>query len=291
VNTTMSIDTRFRLRMLRDRVFVALCIGALLLAMGFLFWVLLEVVLVGARNISWEFLTSRTMGPTSGRGGYGNAIIGTLMTTGIAAGIGIPIGLGAGIYMSEFGTNWLGRATRFLSEVMAGMPSIVAGIVAYAIVVLAMGRFSALAGGIALSLIFIPIVAITTQEALRLVPRSHREASYALGMGDAETTLRIVVPAAGGNILTGIMIAVARVAGETAPLLFTAFYNNFYVTRLDQPTATIPVAIYNHAISAYSHWHDQAWAGALVLLFMVLTTNVIARTLWNRRARFMRGEQ
>jgi phosphate transport system permease protein len=177
-----------------------------------------------------------------------------------------------------------------MAEVMAGLPSIVAGIVVYGIVVVTMGRFSAVSGGIALSFLFIPIVTITTQEALRLVPRMHREASFALGLSEAPTTLRVVLPAAMGNVLTGIMIAFARIAGETAPLLFTAFNNRFWMEGIDQPTATIPVNIYAYAISPFAHWHAQAWAGAFVLLAIVLVTNVAARTLWARRARFMRGD-
>jgi phosphate transport system permease protein len=174
---------------------------------------------------------------------------------------------------------------------MAGLPSIVAGIVAYGLIVVTMGRFSACPAAVALALLFIPIVAITTQEALRLVPRDQREASFALGMAEAPTTLRVVLPAAMGNVLTGIMIATARIAGETAPLLFTAFNNRFWMEGLDRPTATIPVNIYSYAISPFPHWHDQAWAGAFVLLAMVLVTNVVARTLWARRARFMAGQR
>jgi phosphate transport system permease protein len=173
---------------------------------------------------------------------------------------------------------------------MAGLPSIVAGIVAYGLIVVTMGRFSALSGGIALSVLFVPIVAITTQEALRMVPRDQREASFALGVAEAPTTLRVVLPAAMGNVLTGIMIAVARVAGETAPLLFTAFNSRYWMEGLDQPTATIPVNIYAYAISPFEHWHNQAWAGALVLVALVLILNAAARTLWARRARFMRGD-
>jgi phosphate transport system permease protein len=191
--------------------------------------------------------------------------------------------------MNEFGNNALGRSARFLSEVMAGIPSIIAGIVAYGVIVVTMGRFSALSGGIALTVLFVPVVAITTQEALRLVPNDQREASFALGVADAPTTLRVVLPAAMGNVLTGIMLATARVAGETAPLLFTAFNSRYWMEGLDQPTATMPVNIYSYAISPFEQWHDQAWAGALVLVAMVLFTNVVARTLWARRARFMAG--
>jgi phosphate transport system permease protein len=285
----ISRSLRLRLRLLRDRLLVGLCVLALLAAIVPLVWVLRDVVLIGAAHVSWEFLTGLPQPPTVGGGGWANAIGGTVIVVGLALFIGVPIGVGTGIYMSEYGNNLLGRGARFLSEVMAGLPSIVAGIVAYGLIVVTMGRFSALSGGVALALLFIPIVAITTQEALALVPRDQREASLALGMAEAPTTLRVVLPAAMGNVLTGIMIATARIAGETAPLLFTAFNSRFWLEGLDRPTATVPVNIYAYAISPFPHWHTQAWAGAFVLLAMVLVTNVIARTLWARRARFMAG--
>jgi phosphate transport system permease protein len=280
---------RLRLRLIRDRVLVALCVLALVAAIVPLVWVLWDVVAIGTANLSREFLTALPEPPTRGGGGWANAIVGTVVVVGLAMVMGIPIGVGTGIYMSEYGDNPLGRAARFLSEVMAGLPSIVAGIVAYGLIVVTMGRFSALSGAVALALLFVPVVAITTQEALRLVPRDQREAAFALGMAEAPTTLSVVLPAALGNVLTGVMIATARIAGETAPLLFTAFNNRFWMEGLDRPTATIPVSIYSYAISPFPHWHDQAWAGAFVLLAMVLFTNVAARTLWARRARFIAG--
>jgi phosphate transport system permease protein len=280
---------RLQLRLMRHHVLVALCVLALVAAIIPLVWVLWDVATIGAANVSAEFITGLPQPPTVGGGGWANAIAGTVIVVGLAVIMGVPIGVGTGIFMSEYGDNLLGRSARFLSEVMAGLPSIVAGIVAYGLIVVTMGRFSALSGGVALALLFIPIVAITTQEALRLVPRDQREASLALGMAEAPTTLRVVLPAAMGNVLTGIMIATARIAGETAPLLFTAFNSRFWLEGLDWPTATIPVNIYSYAISPFPHWHDQAWAGAFVLLAMVLVTNVVARTLWARRARFMAG--
>jgi phosphate transport system permease protein len=281
---------RLRLRIVRDRLLVGLCGVALAFAIVPLVWVLWEVVSTGAVHLSIEFLTTLPAPPTIGGGGWANAIVGSLVVVGIAVAIGVPVGVGTGIYMSEFGENLLGRSARFLCEVMAGLPSILAGIVAYGLIVVAMGRFSAVSGGVALAVLFVPIVAITTQEALRMVARSQREASFALGIGEAPTTLRVVLPAAMGSVLTGIMIATARIAGETAPLLFTAFNSRYWMEGLDRPTATIPVNIYAYAISPFEHWHHQAWAGALVLLAAVLATNVAARTLWARRARFMRGE-
>jgi phosphate transport system permease protein len=285
----MDMTLRLRVRLLRDRLLVGLCVLALVAAIVPLVWVLWDVVAIGAANVSLEFLTGLPEPPTRGGGGWANAIVGTVVVVGMAVVMGVPIGIGTGIYMSEYGENPLGKTARFLSEVMAGLPSIVAGIVAYGLIVVTMGRFSAMSGGVALALLFIPIVAITTQEALRLVPREQREAAFALGLAEAPTTLRVVLPAAMGNVLTGVMIATARIAGETAPLLFTAFNNRFWMEGLDRPTATIPVNIYAYAISPFPHWHDQAWAGAFVLLIMVLFTNVLARTLWARRARFIAG--
>ncbi len=287
--TDGSPSMRLRLRLLRDRILVALCIAALACAVVPLVWVLWEVVVIGSSYLSVEFLTTLPQPPTVGGGGWANAIVGSVVVVLIAMAIGIPIGVGTGIYMSEYGNNTLGRSARFLCEVMAGLPSIVAGIVAYGIIVVTMGRFSALSGGVALSALFIPVVAITTQEALRMIPRDQREASFALGVADAPTTLRVILPAAMGNVLTGIMIATARIAGETAPLLFTAFNSRYWMEGLDQPTATLPVNIYAYAISPFEEWHGQAWAGALVLVTMVLITNVAARTIWARRARFMAG--
>jgi phosphate transport system permease protein len=281
---------RLRMRLARDRVLVALCAVALLVAVVPLVWVLWDVVATGSSHVSLDFLTRLPAPPTVGGGGWANAIVGSLAVVGMAMVMGVPIGVGTGIYMSEYGDNLLGRGTRFLCEVMAGIPSIVAGIVAYGLIVVTMGRFSALSGAVALAVLFVPIVAITTQEALGMVPRDQREASFALGMAEASTTLRVVLPAAMGNVLTGIMIATARIAGETAPLLFTAFNSRYWMEGLDQPTATVPVNIYTYAISPFEHWHNQAWAGALVLVTVVLLTNVLARTLWARRARFMRGE-
>jgi phosphate transport system permease protein len=281
---------RLRYRSVRDTVLVGLCVVALLCAVVPLVWVLWEVVKVGSAHISLEFLTTLPAPPTVGGGGWANAMVGSVVVVGIAALIGVPVGVGTGIYMSEYGNNLLGRSARFLSEVMAGLPSIVAGIVAYGMIVVTMGRFSALSGGVALAVLFVPIVAITTQEALQMVSRDQREASLALGVAEAPTTLRVVLPAAMGNVLTGIMIGIARIAGETAPLLFTAFNSRYWMEGLDQPTATIPVNIYTYAISPFEHWHNQAWAGALVLVTAVLVLNAAARTLWARRARFMRGE-
>jgi phosphate transport system permease protein len=291
-----NLPRRLHVRLWQGRIMVGFCLAALAFAIVPLVAVLWEVVSIGTRHISWEFLTGLPTAPTRGGGGWANSIIGSLLTVGIAALVGTPIGIATGIYVSEYGNNPLGRSTRFLCEVLTGIPSIVAGMFIYGLIVVTMGHFSLISGSMALAVLFVPIVAITTQEALQMVPRSQREASFALGLAEAPTTLAVVVPAAMGNILTGAMIALARIAGETAPLLFTAFNNKFWgcdpytpLACITQPTGTIPVNIYVYAISPFEHWHNQAWAGAVVLLVMVLVTNTIARTLWARRARFMRG--
>lgn len=282
-------ELRTRTRLALDKGMTAVCALALLLALVPLGSILWQVIGAGIGALDWNLLTHLPRPPDEAGGGFANAIAGTILVVGITSTIGIPIGLGAGIYLAEYGDNTFGRAVRFTAEVLAGVPSIVAGLVGYGLVVLAMGRFSALAGGVALSFLFVPMVTITTEEALRMVPRSIREASLALGLCEATTTLRVALPAAFGGVLTGVMLSVARVAGETAPLLFTAFNNNFWPSGLDQPTSTLPVQIFVYAISPFESWHRQAWAGALLLLLIVLTTNLAGRVLWARRRRFMSG--
>ncbi|MHB8585951.1 MAG: phosphate ABC transporter permease PstA [Thermoplasmatota archaeon] len=263
---------------------LTLCGAALLLAFIPLAAVLYNVYSMGASALSIHFITSLPRSGFDSSGGIGNAIEGTIVLVLIAAAIGIPVGVGAGMHMSENAGSPIAGTTRFMAEVLTGLPSIVAGIVAYGL-----GQFSALLGGIALSFLFIPVVAIATQEALNLVPHSQREAALALGMGQATTTLRVVLPAALGGIITGIMLAVARVAGETAPLLFTVGAQNFWPTTINQPTNALPILIYNYAMSPYRIWQAEAWGAAFVLVVMILITNIVVRLLWLRRQRFMRG--
>jgi phosphate transport system permease protein len=266
-----------------ERGMFALCFLAVLVAVVPLVSVLYEVAANGAPVVNWHFLTSLPRG-TSSEGGIGNAIEGTILIVAVAAVIGVPVGVGAGVYMSERMVTPLARATRFTAEVLSGLPSIVAGVVAYGL-----GTFSALLGGLALSFLFVPLVAIATPEALQLVPRYQREAGLALGLSEAATTQRIILPSAMGAVITGVMLAVARVAGETAPLLFTIGSLNFWPTRIDGPSAALSVTIYNYALSPFAVWKAQAWGAALVLVTLVLVTNVVVRLLWMRRRRFMRG--
>ena len=208
-----------------------------------------------------------------------NAIAGSMILLTIAALVGIPAGLLGGVYLSEFGRNRVGDGIRFAADVLMGVPSIVIGIFVYALVVVPMRGFSALAGGVALGIIMTPIVMRTTEESLKMVPGSLREASLALGAARWQTIVKVVIPAGRSGVITGALLALARVAGETAPLLFTALNNQFWSASISQPIASLPVQIYTYAISPYDDWHRQAWAGALVLIAGVLVINVAARVI------------
>lgn len=247
------------------------------------FFVVLILVLIlgyitmrGISSINLEFLTSAPK-PVGEGGGIGNAILGTLLLLGFSSLIGMPLGIAVGIYLSEFGGGRFGSLVRFLADTLTGIPSIVVGVFVYTIIVLSMRRFSALAGGVSLALIMIPIVARTTEEMLRLVPTNLREGALALGAPQWRVTLGVVLPAAASGIATGAMLAIARVSGETAPLLFTAFGSRFFNFYMDQPVASLTVQIYNYAISPYDEWHAMAWAGTLVLMTLILAINIVVR--------------
>ncbi len=237
----------------------------------------------GLPALDLEFLTSLPKPVGEPGGGMGNAIVGSLIVVGLACAVGLPVGVGAGIYLAEFGRNRFGGLVRFVADVLTGVPSIVAGVFVYVVVVLAMKGFSALAGGLALAVIMIPVVTRATEEMLLMVPVSLREAGLALGVPYWRVVLDVVLRAARGGIVTGVMLAVARIAGETAPLLFTSFNNRFWHAGLDKPIATLPVQIYTYAISPFEEWHAQAWAGALVLVALVLSLSILARVFAARR--------
>jgi phosphate transport system permease protein len=226
----------------------------------------------GIGSVNWAFLTQTPKPVGEAGGGMANAIAGSAFILLIASVIGVPFGIGAGIYLAEYGRNRFGDLIRFTADVLNGVPSIVIGIVAYGIVVLAQGHFSALAGGVALSLMMIPIISRTTEEMLLLVPNSLREASYGLGISRWRTTLSITLRTATSGVITGVMLAFARVAGETAPLLFTAFGNQYWNFSMEQPTAALPLQIFTYAISPFDEWHRQAWAGALVLIVLIVVS-------------------
>jgi phosphate transport system permease protein len=221
-------------------------------------------------------------------GGMANAILGTFFLITIASILAIPVGVIAGVYLSEYGKARFATLVRFTADVLNGVPSIVIGIFAYGLAVLPVHRFSALAGGLALGLMMIPIITRTTEELLNLVPSTLREGALALGATRARAAFGVMVPAALPGILTGILLALARIAGETAPLLFTSFNNRFFSTRLDQPIASLTVQVFTYAISPYDDWHRQAWAGALVLVMFVFLFSVVARMVTRRLERMHR---
>ncbi len=231
----------------------------------------------GLSALNWDFLTKLPGAAGEPGGGMANAIAGTLVLIGLAALVGIPIGVLGGTFLSEYPGTRLSTAARFAADVMNGIPSIVIGLFAYVLIVLPMRHFSALSGGLALGIMLIPTVMRTTEEIVRLVPQSVREASLALGIPQWKTTLRVVIPTAAAGIVTGIMVGLARIAGETAPLLFTAFGNRFWSWNVLKPIAALPLQIFAYAISPFDDWHRQAWAGALVLVTIVLVVNVAAR--------------
>lgn len=230
----------------------------------------------GIGSINWAFLTQTPKPVGEAGGGMANAIVGSGLILGIASLIGVPFGVGAGIYLAEFGRNRFGDGIRFTADVLNGVPSIVIGIVAWSILVRGRG-FSALAGGVALAIMMVPTISRTTEEMLLLVPQALREAAYGLGVPRWRTTLSITLRTATSGVITGIMLAFARVAGETAPLLFTAFGSTFWSLRYDQPTAALPLQIYVYANSPYDDWHRQAWAGSFVLIVLIVSAVAAVR--------------
>jgi phosphate transport system permease protein len=247
-----------------------------------LFLILGFLVAKGIGSVNWAFLahTPKPVGETGG--GMSNAIVGTFMILGIASLIGIPWGIAGGIYLSEYGRNTFGNVIRFTADVLNGVPSIVTGIAVYGLVVMAQRHFSAFAGGIALGIMMIPIIIRATEEMLLMVPQTIREAALGLGIPQWRTTLSVTLRTATSGVITGIMLAFARVAGETAPLLFTAFGNQFWNLSLNQPTAALSLQVYTYAISPYEDWHRMAWAGALVLIVMIIGTISVVRMVASR---------
>ena len=264
-------------RRMTDHVMTGLAVLTVFIVLAPLIAIFGYLVYRGIGSINWAFLTQTPKPVGEAGGGMANAIVGSAFILGIASIIGVPFGVGAGIYLAEFGRNRLGSAIRFTADVLNGVPSIVIGIVAYSIVVLYQKHFSALAGGVALAIMMVPTICRTTEEMLLLVPQALREAAYGLGVPRWRTTLSITLRTATSGIITGIMLAFARVAGETAPLLFTAFGNQFWSLRYDQPVAALPLQIFVYAISPYDEWHRQAWAGALVLIVLIVSAVAAVR--------------
>lgn len=264
-------------RRITDHVMTGVAVLTVILVLVPLFAIFAYLVYRGVGSINWAFLTQTPKPVGEAGGGMANAIVGSVFILALASILGVPIGVGAGIYLAEFGRNRFGDAIRFTADVLNGVPSIVIGIVAYSIVVLYQKHFSALAGGVALAIMMIPTITRTTEEMLLLVPQALREAAYGLGISRWRTTLSITLRTATSGVITGIMLAFARVAGETAPLLFTAFGNQFWNLRANQPTAALPLQIFSYAISPYDEWHRQAWAGALVLIVLIVSAVAAVR--------------
>ena len=251
-----------------------LAVFLVLLPLGAIFAYLLYK---GIGSLNWAFLTETPKPVGEPGGGMANAIAGSVYILLIASAIGVPVGIGAGIFLSEYGRNRLGNFIRFTADVLNGVPSIIIGIVAYGLVVLSQHHFSALAGGVALAIMMVPTIARTTEEMLLLVPIQVREAAYGLGVSRWRTTLSITLRTATSGVITGVMLAFARVAGETAPLLFTAFGNQYWNWNWGQPTAALPLQIFSYAISPFDEWHRQAWAGALILIVLIVISVTAVR--------------
>jgi phosphate transport system permease protein len=256
---------------------LGLCVAATGVALAVLVWIFGYVLMQGALSVNVNFFTQLPAPVGEPGGGFLNALTGTGIMVGVASAMSIPLGILAGIYLAEFGHGWLAYVVRFISDTLGATPSIVAGLFAYTLIVVRVHHFSALAGSVALALLMIPTITRTAEEMIRLVPRTLREAALALGVPEWRMTLQIVLPAASSGVVTGIMLAIARVSGETAALLFTAFNNRFLSTSLDEPMSSVPVQVYTYAIAPYDDWHRQAWAGALVLVTLVALFSAAVR--------------
>jgi phosphate transport system permease protein len=280
---------RTKRRNLLNNVMLALTGVCTFVTVSVLFVILGFLVFNGFRSLDWNFFTKLPLSAGETGGGLANAIVGSGITILISIVIGIPVGFLGGIYLAEFGGKTFPMFVRYTADLLNGVPSIVIGIFAWTVIVKPMHSFSAWAGGFALSLMMIPIGLRSTEHFLRSIPNSMREGALALGATKTRTILTVIVPAARQGILTGLILGVARVAGETAPLLFTSLNNQFWSEKLTEPTATLPVMIYKLAISAYDDWHRQAWAAGLVLLGLVLLANIAARWVLSRGASVQRG--
>src|SRR3954463_4933984 len=266
-----------------------LCVAAVILVLAPLCAIFFYLLVKGAGSINLAFLTNTPKPVGESGGGFANGIFGSAYILGIASLIGVPLGVGAGIYLSEYGRGMFGNLIRFTADVLNGVPSIVIGIVAYGLIVLRQGHFSALAGAVALGIMMVPTITRATEEMLLLVPHAIREAALGLGIPQWRSTLSITLRTALPGVVTGLMLAFARVAGETAPLLFTAFGNQYWNFKMDQPTAALPLQIFVYAISPYDDWHKQAWAGALILIVLIVSSVALVRYVTSRGV--LRGNQ
>jgi len=280
---------RDRYRRALSHLIVGLCALAVLLALVPLVLILFYVLSQGISSLNWDFVTKMPVPVGEPGGGMVNAILGSLIVSGLGAIFAIPVGIISGVYAAEYAGTRLASAVRFAADTLNGVPSIVIGVFAYGIAVLPFGHFSALAGGVALGIMMIPLIMRTTEELLRLVPTSLKEGALALGATRARAVFSVVLPAALPGILTGILLALARIAGETAPLLFTALNNRYFSTDISQPISTLTVQVFTYAVAPNEDWHRQAWAGALTLVTIVLVCSLLARLATARMERLQRG--
>lgn len=274
----------YRKRLLMHRIGITLSFLAMVLGLFFLMWILFTLIVKGAGGINLAMFTQTTPAPGSEGGGLMNAIVGSLFIVGAAVFISTPIGVFAGVYLAEYGeVSWLAKVTRFVTDIMLSAPSIVIGLFIYAIYVANVQHFSGWAGSFAISLIAIPVVVRTTDNMLNLVPTSLREAAFALGAPRWRVATFVRLRAVKAGVVTGVLLSVARISGETAPLLFTALNNQFYSANMNAPMANLPVVIYQFAMSPYDNWRSLAWGGALLVTFSVLALNILSRTLFNQK--------
>jgi len=272
-------------RIWTNRLGIALSMVAMAFGLAALLWILWTLFYNGFSALSWDFFTMDTPAPGSEGGGLRNAIVGSLLIILVTTFVSTPIGILAGIYLAEFGsTSKFAAATRFVTDIMLSAPSIVIGLFVYALMVATLGGFSGWAGSVALSLIAIPVVVRTTENMLRLVPTSLREAAFAVGAPRWQVSLKVTLRAVKAGVVTGILLAIARVTGETAPLLFTALNNQFFNTNMSQPMGNLPVVIFQFAMSPYDNWVSLAWGGALLIALFVLGINVLARVMFRKKS-------
>ncbi len=274
----------YRRRLWAHRIGITLSIMAMAIGLFFLMWILLTLLIKGGGALSLNMLTQETPAPGSEGGGLMNAIVGSLLMVGAATLVSTPIGILAGIYLAEYGEeSWVAQLTRFVTDIMLSAPSIVIGLFVYAIYVANVQHFSGWAGSFAISLIAIPVVVRTTDNMLKLVPNSLREAAFSLGAPRWKVAMMVRLRAVKAGVITGVLLAVARISGETAPLLFTALNNQFFSANMNAPMANLPVVIYQFAMSPYDNWRDLAWGGALLITFSVLGLNILSRTLFSQK--------
>ena len=268
-----------------NRIGIALSMLAMVLGLAALMWILWTLFSKGFSALNWDFFTHDTPAPGSAGGGLRNAIVGSLMILGVTTLVSTPVGILAGIYLAEYGsTSKFAAVTRFVTDIMLSAPSIVVGLFVYALVVATTGGFSGWAGSLALCLIAIPVVVRTTENMLRLVPSSLREAAFAIGAPRWQVSLKVTLRAVKAGVVTGILLAIARVTGETAPLLFTALNNQFFSADMSKPIGNLPVVIYQFAMSPYDNWVKLAWGGALLIAMLVLGLNIVARVLFRNKS-------